>query len=102
MQTKEEYYQYCLKHRELVKNTEITKCTCPKKMCDWYGKCKECVALHRYYNDHLPACLHPLIKSKKFEDLIGLIEKDSVERESRPIEYYQYVREKDNENNIGE
>ena len=69
-------------------------------LCEWHGKCKECVALHRYHNDHLPACLHQLVKSKNFENLLSLIEKDSTEREARSNEYYQYVKERDKEKTV--
>ena len=98
MQTKEEYYQSCLRNRELVKNPDLLKCNCPKNLCQWHGKCKECIALHRYYNDHLPACLHSIVKAKSFEKILDLIELDTTEREKRPDEYYDYVREMDKQN----
>ena len=95
MKTKEEYYQQCLKHRELIKNFDIIKCTCENKLCEWHGKCKECIALHRYYGDHLPVCLQPMVKNKNFEGLSSLIEMDLIEREKTPVEYRQYVIDQD-------
>ena len=73
MITKEEYYERVLENRRLVADPLITKCSCPNTLCDWYGKCKECVALHRYYNDHLPFCLQPII-SDKIEALASAVE----------------------------
>ena len=96
MKTKEEYYQQCLKNRELVKDPDIIKCTCTNILCDWHDKCKECIALHRYYGDHLPVCLQPMVKNKSLENINSLIEKDSVEREKTPAEYRQYVKDKEN------
>jgi len=95
MKTKEEYYEQCLKNRELVNKPEIINCTCPNTLCEWHSRCKECVALHRHYGEHLPVCLQPMVKSKKFENLLDLIELNSVEREKIPLEYRQYVKEKD-------
>lgn len=30
-------------------------CTC-EEPCRWHGQCKECVAIHRAHQDHLPNC----------------------------------------------
>jgi len=95
MKTKEEYYLDCLKNRELVKNPDIIKCTCKNLLCEWHGKCNECIALHRYYGDHLPVCLQPMIKNKSFEKLVNLVELDTIGRDKKSIEYYEYVRDQD-------
>lgn len=31
-------------------------CNC-RVECPYHGKCKECVAIHRGHQDHVPACL---------------------------------------------
>jgi hypothetical protein len=31
-------------------------CKCPEIDCEWFGKCKECVALHRFCKT-VPNCL---------------------------------------------
>ena len=85
MRTKEEYYDQVLKNRELAADPQITKCTCPNTLCDWYGKCKECVALHRYHNDHIPICLQPII-NEKIKALAGTAEMITVKKEPTPIE----------------
>ena len=95
MRSKEEYYeQVVLKNRELASNPEIIKCSCPNTLCDWHGKCKECVALHRYHNDHIPVCLHHIIQDK-LRDLAGVVEMTASKKEGTPIEYRYYVKERD-------
>ena len=39
MMTKDEYYELILKNRELVRDPEVLKCTCPKTYCEWHGRC---------------------------------------------------------------
>ena len=97
MKTKEEYYELILENRRLASNPEITKCPCSNSLCDWHGKCKECVALHRYHNDHVPVCLQPLI-SDKINALTGVVEMTAEKKESTPIEYRYYVKERDKGN----
>ena len=94
MKTKEEYYEQVLKNRELAADPEITKCTCPNALCDWHGKCKECVAIHRFHNDHIPVCLQPIIQDK-LKDLVGAAEMTAIKKEGTPLEYRNYVKERD-------
>ena len=95
MSTKEEYYEkVVLRNRELVADPEITKCTCPNTLCDWHGKCKECVGLHRYHNDHIPTCLHEIINAK-LKALVNVTEMTVVKRDGTPLEYRYYVKEQD-------
>ena len=95
MKTREEYYeQVVLKNRELAADPEVTKCTCPNTLCDWHGKCMECVALHRYHNDHIPACLHGIIDDK-LKALVSVTEMTIAKKEGTPIEYRHYVKEQD-------
>ena len=53
MRTKEEYYEDTLKNRALLESQEVLDCSCPYSRCEWHGKCRECVALHRYHAEHL-------------------------------------------------
>jgi len=94
MQTKEEYYESMLENRKLVNDPKITTCTCPNTLCDWHGKCRECVALHRHYADHIPACLQPIIRGK-LKQLVGVSEMIATPKEGTPLEYRQFVRERD-------
>jgi hypothetical protein len=98
MKTKEDYYKMVLKNRELVKDPNVIKCVCPNYLCDWHGKCRECISLHRYYNDHIPICLQELVKNKTFIELASIVEMNSNEREKTPLEYRQYIKEMDQKN----
>ncbi len=82
MKTKEEYYKLVLQNRELAANPDITKCTCPNALCEWQGKCRECVALHRYHNDHLPVCMQPLIEDK-LKGLVKAAEMTAIKKKER-------------------
>ena len=94
MRTKEEYYDLVLENRRLAADPNITKCICPNALCDWHGKCKECVALHRHYNDHVPVCMQSII-SEKIKALASVAEMLAVKKEPTPIEYRYYVKERD-------
>lgn len=85
-----------MENRRLAADPKITSCTCPNALCDWHGKCKECVALHRYHNDHVPFCLQPVIR-EKLNSLAGTVEMLTVKKEATPIEYRHYVKERDRE-----
>ena len=39
-------------------------CSCPTRNCRWFGKCYECVTLHRGAGDHLPYCFHGVINER--------------------------------------
>lgn len=54
MRTKEQYYEDTLKNRAVLKQEDVLHCTCPYVRCEWHGRCRECVALHRYHASHLP------------------------------------------------
>ncbi len=96
MRSKEEYYESVQKNRQLAADPEVTQCTCPNTLCDWHGKCKECVALHRYHNDHVPVCLQPII-AEKLKGLVGTVEMVTTKKEGTPIEYRHYVKQRDEE-----
>lgn len=94
MRTKQEYYDLVLKNRELAKDTEVLKCTCTQTLCEWHGRCRECVALHRYHKDHVPACFQFFINDK-LKEVVKIGELTATENEKTPIEYRKYVREQD-------
>lgn len=95
MQTKEDYYQSVLKNRALAADPANTKCPCPNPLCNWHGKCTECVALHRYHGDHVPFCLQPIIRDK-LAALAGTAEMALSPKEGTPVEYRLYVQKRDN------
>ncbi len=94
MKSKEEYYELVLANRELVKNPKVMACTCPSTLCEWHGKCRECVALHRYHHDHVPYCLQSIL-SDKISALAQTAELIVGKKEGTPLEYREYVRERD-------
>ena len=96
VKTQEEYYALVLKNRELAADPTVTSCPCPNTLCDWHGKCRECVALHRYHNDHLPFCLQPMIRDK-LKALAGTAEMAVVQKEGTPIAHRHYVKKRDQE-----
>lgn len=99
MRTKEEYYELVKQNRKLATDPKVTQCTCPNTLCDWHGKCKECVALHRFHNDHVPVCLQPIINDK-LKDLVNIVEMVATKKEGTPIEYRHYVKKRDEEEGI--
>ena len=92
--TKEEFYESVLRNRKMAADPELTKCTCPDTLCEWHGKCKECVALHRVKNTHLPACLHHMIEDN-IKALLGAVEMTATKIEITSPEYRHYVTERD-------
>ena len=59
---------------ELRRHISAGNSYCPcSSACKFHGKCVECVAIHRGHADHLPVCLHPMVK-EKLEPLSSLAE----------------------------
>ena len=51
---------------------EKDHCPC-LKACRYHGNCKECVAIHRAHQEHVPNCMRPII-NKKIKALSELTE----------------------------
>lgn len=46
-------------------NGSANKDHCPcRKACRYHGNCKECVAIHRAHQEHVPNCMRPIINAK--------------------------------------
>jgi hypothetical protein len=99
MLSKEEYYLHVLENRRIVKDPENIRCNCRKTKCEWHGKCLECVTLHRYYRDHIPECFQQYV-NEKIGRIAQIGELILVEKEKAPAEYWDYVREKEGENDV--
>ena len=93
MMTKEQYYELVLENRRLASDPEVVKCTCPNALCEWHGRCRECIALHRFY-EHVPACLQPII-AEKVKTPEGIEEITTMDDDKTPAEFRQYVKERD-------
>lgn len=92
MRTREEYYELVLENRRLAKDPRVTRCTCPNTLCDWHGKCRECVALHRYHKSHVPFCLQFIIKDR-VQALAATVEMETaLSRPHLGIQTIQTVR----------
>jgi len=91
------FYKIIQKNRAIVKDPENLKCTCPNTFCEWYGKCRECVAQHRYHGKHVPTCLQPILKDK-ISALAETAELYTGEKERSTKEHWQYVHEMDEAN----
>ena len=53
--------EFAAEFREEYK--EKDHCSC-KKACRYHGNCKECVAIHRAHQEHLPNCMRPIVNKK--------------------------------------
>lgn len=94
MRTKEEYYKLVQRNRKIASNPVYLKCSCSNIKCEWHGKCKECVTIHRYHKDHVPNCFKPFINDK-IKAIASIGEMNTVEKEKTPPEYWDYVKERD-------
>ena len=94
MPTKEEFYGLIQELRGMLQNPENLKCPCPKPKCEWHGKCRECVAVHRFHKDHVPNCFQQFV-NEKLKVLADLFELEAKEKKKTPSEFWDYVRERD-------
>lgn len=53
--------EFASEFREKYKNKD--HCSC-KKVCAYHGNCKECVAIHRAHQEHVPNCMRTIINKK--------------------------------------
>lgn len=59
-------------------------CPC-LKACRYHGNCKECVAIHRAHQEHVPNCMRPML-NKKIRILSELTEHTIVNEIEAPKE----------------
>ena len=54
-----------LRLQEEFRKEYADKDHCPcQKACRYHGNCKECVAIHRAHQEHVPNCMRPMINKK--------------------------------------
>ncbi|MDE5865638.1 MAG: LPS biosynthesis protein [Lachnospiraceae bacterium] len=53
--------EFVVEFREEYKDKD--HCSC-KKACRYHGNCKECIAIHRAHQEHVPNCMRPIINAK--------------------------------------
>lgn len=74
--------EFASEFREEYQNKD--HCSC-KKACRYHGNCKECVAIHRAHQEHVPNCMRPII-NKKIKILSELTEHTIVNEIEGPKE----------------
>ena len=60
--------EFAAEFRKEYKDKDHCPCL---KACRYHGNCKECVAIHRAHQEHVPNCMRPLI-NKKLKLMSGL------------------------------
>ena len=85
-----EYVEGISEIRSFLGSDEDEKCTCPKVKCEWYGKCYECVRIHRHYGCHVPSCLQFILKSK-IKEIVKAVEVDAEFNIKTPDELWDYI-----------
>jgi hypothetical protein len=53
--------EFAAEFREEYKDKD--HCSC-HVACKYHGNCKECVAIHRAHQEHVPNCMRPLVNNK--------------------------------------
>ena len=64
--------EFASEFREEYKDKDHCPC---KKACRYHGNCKECVAIHRAHQEHVPNCMRPVL-NQKIKLLSELTERD--------------------------
>lgn len=60
-----------------MRDSKKDHCSCTAA-CSLHGNCKECVAVHRGHQDHLPSCFFPII-NRQVRALSALTEDTAFE-----------------------
>lgn len=58
-------------------------CPCPEA-CPYHGNCKECVAIHRAHQEHVPYCMRPLLNNRI--KVLSELTEHSIVNEVQPSE----------------
>lgn len=93
MQEKMDEEKFCklIEHlRGVIRSGNYDKCPCPKINCEWHGKCRECIILHRYGGDHVPNCLQ-FILNDKIKAIANIAEMEVSKKPMTPKSYWEYV-----------
>lgn len=94
MRNKEEFYLLVKDLRKIASDPVKLACSCPKTKCEWHGRCRECVAIHRHFGDHLPNCFQAIF-NERLKAVASMGEMEAVEKPKTPGEYWDYVRMRD-------
>lgn len=61
--------------------SDADHCPC-QKACRYHGNCKECVAIHRAHQEHVPNCMRPMLNRKL--RLLSELTEHTIAREITP------------------
>ena len=89
---KEEFCRLIEHLRDVIRSGEYDKCPCPKIKCEWHGRCRECVILHRYGGDHVPNCLQYILEDK-IKAIANTVELEVKKKPMTPGSYWDYINE---------
>lgn len=62
--------EFAAEFRKEYKDKDHCPCL---KACRYHGNCKECVAIHRAHQEHVPNCMRPLINNLNFPHQHGVL-----------------------------
>ena len=71
--------EFAAAFREEYKDKDHCPC---KKACRYHGNCKECVAIHRAHQEHLPNCMRPVVNAKI--KLLSVLTEHTIANEIEP------------------
>lgn len=74
--------EFAAAFREEYKDKDHCPC---KKACRYHGNCKECVAIHRAHQEHVPNCMRPML-NKKIKSMSELTEHSLADEIEAPHE----------------
>ena len=88
---KQEYVKLVKSIRAMLTSNKDSRCPCPKTKCEWYGRCYECVRIHRHFGDHVPNCMQAMLQDR-IKALAGVAELNVDPKAKTPDAYWDYVK----------
>ena len=79
--------EFAAEFRKEYKDKDHCPCL---KACRYHGNCKECVAIHRAHQEHVPNCMRPLI-NKKLKLMSELTEHTLANEIEAPHEIFKKI-----------
>ncbi len=92
MKSREEFVEEIKEIRAMLASGAEAKCSCPNIYCEFHGDCYNCIRIHRYYKDHLPKCLQPMLKDK-LDGLTRMVEEKTETIPGSPKDYWDFLND---------
>jgi hypothetical protein len=96
IRTPEQHCALVQEIRTMLADPTKLRCSCPKTACEWHGRCRECIAIHRHYRDHVPNCLQEFMRDR-IAAVAGLVEMTVADKPRTPASLWAHVRQRDQE-----